>query len=33
MTREEIEAIEVQNFLKDYNIDLKFQNTSSNVAI
>lgn len=33
MTREEIEAIEVQNFLKDYNISLRFQNTSSNVAI
>jgi hypothetical protein len=27
MTREEIEAMEVENFMKDYNIDLKFKNT------
>jgi hypothetical protein len=25
MTREEIEAMEIENFMKDYNIDLKFR--------
>jgi len=33
MTREEIEAKEVADFIKGYNIDLKFQNAASNVAI
>ncbi|MDD3793568.1 MAG: M23 family metallopeptidase [Candidatus Gracilibacteria bacterium] len=33
MTREEIEAKEVEEFIKGYNIDLKFQNASSNVAL
>lgn len=33
MTREEIEAKEVEEFIKWYNIDLKFQNASSNVAL
>lgn len=33
MTREEIEAREVEEFIKDYNIDLKFQNSASNIAL
>ena len=33
MTREEIEAKEVADLIKGYNIDLKFQNAPSNVAI
>lgn len=33
MTREEIEAKEVADFIKGYNIDLKFQNAASNVAM
>lgn len=33
MTREEIEAKEVEEFIKWYNIDLKFQNAASNVAM
>jgi hypothetical protein len=26
LTREEIEAMEVEEFMKDYNIDLQFRN-------
>ncbi len=33
MTREQIEAIEVENFLKDYNIELNFKNAWTNVAV
>lgn len=33
MTREEIEAMEVENFMKDYNIDLKFKNTVWNISV
>ncbi len=33
ITREQIEALEVENFLKSYNIDLKFKNAGSNVAV
>jgi hypothetical protein len=33
MTREEIEAMEVEEFIKDYNIDLQFKNVSSNVSV
>ncbi|MDD2907327.1 MAG: M23 family metallopeptidase [Candidatus Gracilibacteria bacterium] len=33
MTREQIEAKEVEDFIKGYKIDLKFQNAASNVAI
>lgn len=33
MTREEIEAKEVQDFIKWYTIDLQFQNFSSNISL
>jgi len=31
MSREEIEKMEVDNFLKNYNIDLYFSNNGSNI--
>jgi peptidoglycan hydrolase-like protein with peptidoglycan-binding domain len=33
LTREEIEAREVKDFLKNYNIDLKFKDNGSNVGV
>lgn len=33
MTRKEIEALEVKNFLKDYNIELNFKKAWTNVAV
>lgn len=33
MTREEIEAKEVEDFIKDYNINLSFKNVAGNIAV
>jgi hypothetical protein len=33
MTREEIEAKEVEDFIKDYNISLNFKNVAGNVTV
>lgn len=33
LTREEIEAIEVEDFMKDYNIELNFKSGTTNVAV